>query len=168
MWGGDLRQGRGNRTGGCRICTTQRASPWLWREQGVKEPLGMIADKVVIPSVKAPLWLHGGEGKINRSLGGHHLSLWGLRKENFVAKATSKKGANESKNSCACPLLSTITLTAGWHSRTKHQVLEEWSSRFLHASDNNSWRFCCYFVLGAIKTIRDKESVCIFLSRFWF
>lgn len=37
IWGSDLRQGRGNRT-------SNYYSLWRWREQGVKDPLGMIAD----------------------------------------------------------------------------------------------------------------------------
>lgn len=91
-----------------------------------------------------------------------------------MAKATRKKEAKKSKNGCAYPLLSTthtyslmpflgIEVLEG---KEKDWYLEKWAFFSLHGSDNSSWRFSCYCGLEAKKANRDKESVCIFLSRF--
>lgn len=140
----------------------------------LKTPLMWLQIKLLFPPIKH---LSESREKKERSVRTWEVVfslLWGLRKENVVAKATSEKGTNESKNICTCPLLST-TPTAWCCSRAKHRVLEgkgwclvERSSCSLHVSDNNTWRFCCYFVLVAIKPNRDKKSVCIFLTRFSF
>jgi len=63
----------------------------------------VIADKAVILSSESTQ-------EKERSTGTWEVIIclfWSLRKEKLVAKATSKKGANESRNACACPLLST-------------------------------------------------------------